>query len=530
MNPRQDNFATLCGSVVSSLRRTICTSHSSTRSRLGLLRSLALDTFSLSSPRKRGSSRVCFVILVLLPCFFRTSYADDLQNEDILFGGNAQPASNAEAISDAPESQNLASEEAPDDPLQIGGLFYQRFIVSGQEGVSMKDTPIAAPLQLDFFLDARLGDRLRGFVKPRLLFDSARDAYGNTTSGTTFENLLLGGSSATLETDNPQTVLGEAWLKFDIEHVVFATIGKQHVKWGTARFWNPTDFLSSQKKDPLATSDLRLGSTMAKFEIPVEKMGTNFYVIGLFDNPEPASTVGQMGAAFRAEKVVNETEVGADFILRGANNNSLGGDLSSALGPFDVYVEASFLTSAPEPIYQLIAAPTEGADLSTLVSESTPEGNFVQASGGLKFSFAWRDNRLATVGAEYFYNELGYTDAAIYPMLVFLSAFKPFYLGRHYAGLYLTADGFDAQKKTSYGFSTVSNLSDESLISRLDFSWRVLTYLTFEAFADAHAGSIGGEFNFALDTPELTYQGTTLAAVQLPRTILDAGVGLKMSF
>jgi hypothetical protein len=464
-----------------------------------------------------------------LSCSFRTTFAYGSPNEDLLFGGHAQPASNAEPTPDTQESPTLASEESLADTLQIGGLFFQRAVLSAQKGISFADTPISAPLQFDFYLDARPNERLRAFVKPRLLFDGTRDEYSNTGSGSTFDSLTLATSSTTVEeTNNPQTVLDQAWLKFDLGHVVFATIGKQQVKWGTSHFWNPTDFLSSQKRDPLATSDLRLGATMAKFEIPVEKIGTNFYLIGLFDNPEPASTLGQMGGALRAESVWNETEVGAEMVIRGESDPAFGFDLSSALGPFDVYAEASLLTSAPDPIYQLVATPTEGADVSTLVSENTPEGNFFQVSGGAGYSFAWKENRLATLGAEAFYNELGYGDRGIYPMLIFLGEFQPFYLGKKYAGLFLSAEGPDAAKNTSYMFSTLGNLSDRSFISRLDFSWKVLTYLTFEAFADVHFGNEGGEFNFSLETPGLTYQGNAIFAIDLPRTLFDLGIGIKM--
>jgi hypothetical protein len=267
---------------------------------------------------------------------------------------------------------------------------------------------------------------------------------------------------------------------------------------------------------------------MAKFEVPLEARKTNIYAIGLFDNPDPASTLSKLGGAFRAESVLGETEIGADCVLRGAGATSFGADLSSALGPFDAYIEGSLLLSAEGPTYEFNSAPTSGAELSTLYTAITPAGEFVQVSGGLNYSFAWKENRLATVGVETFYNELGYTDTDLYPILIFLSEFEPFYLGRHYVGFYLSAEGPDARKNTSVGFSTLGNLSDQSFISRVDFSWRVLTYLTFEAFADVHYGSAGGEFNFRMDTPELTNAGTPIAAVELPRTLFDVGVALKI--
>ena len=99
-----------------------------------------------------------------------------------------------------------------------------------------------------------------------------------------------------------------------------------------------------------------------------------------------------------------------------------------------------------------------------------------------------------------------------------------------YAAIYLTAEGPDSEKKTSYRFSTLGNVSDSSFITRLDFSWHVLTYLTFESFIAAHYGTSGGEFRFALDTPALTYLGTPVAAIKMPASAVDLGISLRMSF
>lgn len=44
-----------------------------------------------------------------------------------------------------------------------------------------------------------------------------------------------------------------------------------------------------------------------------------------------------------------------------------------------------------------------------------------------------------------------------------------------------------------------------------------------------HDDSQGGEFNFALSTPSLNYQGNPIPAVNIPPTIFDLGLGLRMS-
>src|SRR5207237_94061 len=146
-------------------------------------------------------------------------------------------------------------------------------------------------------------------------------------------------------------------------------------------------------------------------------------------------------------------------VSRGSTTPVYGADISSSVGPFDVYAEAACLSTSPSAIFQLNSPMTTGAELTTLYSSSFPQGPFVQASGGINYSFGWRENRLATVGAEYFYNQLGYTSSGVYPLLIFLGQYQPFYTGRHYAAVYVTAEGPDAEQRTSYTLSTIGNAS-----------------------------------------------------------------------
>jgi hypothetical protein len=60
--------------------------------------------------------------------------------------------------------------------------------------------------------------------------------------------------------------------------------------------------------------------------------------------------------------------------------------------------------------------------------------------------------------------------------------------------------------------------------------WALDTYLTFGAYAAAHYGTRGGEFNFAVDTPDLTYNGRTVPGDHLARTVADLGLSLRLGF
>jgi len=499
--------------------------------------------------------------LLLLALAAAPARAQDRPSEDALFGAPAAPpavssapasaARPADAGRPSPQSEGrllesvagpdaFARGEVADNPLQIGGLYYQRYIVSKIQGQAPSHSPVSAPLQFDAFMDSRPSDRVRGYVQGRLLYDPTRDQFGGTTNGggqgslqtasTSGAPQTLGAATTGQTTTNPQWVLDQAWLKFDVERKVFVTAGKQHVKWGVARFWNPTDFLSTQRRDPLLPYDLRLGNSMVKLGIPLEGKGRNVYAIALLDNPQPGSTLGQTGAAVRAETVLGDAEIGAEAVTRGNVTPVYGADVSAPLGPFDVYAEAALFTQAPVPRYVVTGSLTPGAQIASLYARDDSKGPFVQAAAGGNYTFGWRENRQATVGVEYFYNQLGYDRASVYPLLIFLNAYQPFYTGKHYGAVYATAEGPDELKHTSYTFSTIANLSDGSLISRLDFNWRFLTYLTFEAYADDHYGTRGGEFRFQLNTPALASGSGAIAPVNLPPTVYDVGTGLRLSF
>jgi hypothetical protein len=475
-----------------------------------------------------------------------TPYVAPRASEDSMFGGDAvQPApapsgKAAKAAEKPPEEGHLrdafASGEVTDNPLQVGGIYYQQLIVSGQNGTNVSNTPLSAPLQLDGYLDGRPNDRIRVFVDSRLLYDPTKDQFSNSTNANSLavQNLQTQstntGSNAlgtSTTPNNPQVVLDQVWLKFDIDRTVFVTVGKQHEKWGTSRFWNPTDFLSTQKRNPLLPYDLRLGNYMAKFELPLESKKTNIYAIGLFDNPEPSSTLGQMGVALRAETLLGNAEAGIDAVFRGGATPTYGADISAPVGAFDIYAEAACITGG-QTVYQGTSL-TPGEDISTGLQTTSLNGPDLEVSGGVSHDFAWKEDRQATVGVEYFYNEDGYNNASPYPALIFTGNYQPFYTGKNYGAIYLTAEGPDADKHTSYTFSTLSNLSDKSFISRADLQWRVLTYLTFETYVDGHYGAPGGEFNFALATPQLVSGTTAIPAINVPATYFDLGFSLRVS-
>ena len=113
--------------------------------------------------------------------------------------------------------------------------------------------------------------------------------------------------------------------------------------------------------------------------------------------------------------------------------------------------------------------------------------------------------------------------------MIFEGDYQPYYMGRNYVAGYLSAEGPDEGKHSSYNLSTLCNLTDGSLQTRLDFQWALDTYLTFGAFGAVHYGTRGGEFNFAVDTPTIYYGGQPVA-YHIGRTVADLGLSLRLGF
>ncbi|MFP2907017.1 hypothetical protein ACLESD_18620 [Pyxidicoccus sp. 3LFB2] len=478
----------------------------------------------------------------------------DRPSEDSLFGGDtaeapssqegvqsptgpAEPGSDrdAEAMGGPATRSAFDSEEAVDDPLKIGGQFYLRGLVSANEGVSFGNTGFSAPTLVDGYFDARPTDRLRGFVVGRLSYDP------------TLSTVRAEGAPA-----NPRVLLDQAWLRFDLERTVFFTVGKQHVKWGTGRIWNPTDFLSPQRRDPLAFVDLRTGVSMLKLHVPWEARGWNFYAIAVVDDlgtdagavtspsgtpttepggNEPVNRLSRIGAALRAEVVLGPAEVGASAVAQRGRKPRFGLDVSSGLGPIDVYGELALKEGTDRPLYRL----PEGTTLEDIfqngiqVESYIPGGLTPQVTGGANYTFAYGENDLAVVGLEYFYNSTGYTSSIGYPYLISQNAYQPLYVGRHYGAAYVFLDRPGPLERTSFNLFTLGNLSDRSFQSQLNMTHRVLTYLTVEAFGSVHYGRKGGEFRLGFTIPDVVVDGEEVKGFTLAAPTFELGVGLRIN-
>ncbi len=463
-------------------------------------------------------------------CCVNTALAQDRPREDALFGEEAQTSDSGVedagtnesdagfSIDDArlsgPETKDkFDTNEIAADPIKIGGNLLMTAQLFAREGVSFAEESISAPFVLDAFLDSRPNDRVRAFTLARLQFDPTRpiatSTPANSISGPGSGSVGLTATGAV----NPNVQLDQLWLRFDIARRVYLTVGRQKIRWGTSRIWFPTDFLNSRPRDALNPFDARLGVNMVKVHVPVESRGWNFYGYGLLDNIAPGAsglTVERLAGAVRSEFVFGKTEVGLGGIWQKGRRPRYAVDLSSALGPIDVYGEVAIRSAADFLKYRIPDGVTLDNFLTRVseISAYRPQGVTAQASVGASYQFNYTDDAFGIVAAEYFFNPLGYASPGEYLVQTFLPQFDrntldpiqqtSLYGGQHSLALIATAPGLPGYNWITLNATNIINFSDPSGLFRIDAIFRVLTQLNVQVFASVFYGQTSGEIRFKL--------------------------------
>lgn len=424
----------------------------------------------------------------------------------------------------APESPTAPPEDDPfaaieskpiviqEDPLTIGGQLYLRLATTINDRGSAGSQRLSMPNLLDVYLDARPEERVRGFVSGRLTFDPT------VSSDTT--NLL--GQSADVTT----VLLDQLWLKTDIAHRVFLTVGQERIKWGSNRLWNPTDFINARQRDPLALFDERTGVPMLKVHVPIETW--NWYVIGLLGQ---ADRLDAIGAATRLEAAFEATEIAVTALAGKDRKTSFGLDLSTALGDFDITAEVSLTDEHDTLVFEGDCCSLDPLVIPTSKKRDAWVG---RVAAGIQYGFKVdSEDDAQYIGLEYFYNPLGYDDPDLYPWLIVNGAYQPFYAGQHYLGLSWVVPSPGRWDDITFSFSAVGNLSDNSYVTRLDVSAVLHSRLTLQAYAQAHFGHRGGELRLAIDVPALPAgligdEATPAFSIPAPAAVLGLNLRIAM--
>ncbi|HEY1101083.1 MAG TPA: hypothetical protein VGF99_19245, partial [Myxococcota bacterium] len=290
--------------------------------------------------------------------------------------------------------------ESADNFLAIGGQLFLRLNGQFREGEDARDAVFTGPSLLDAFADVRPNDRLRAYAQLRFNFDYTATPGELNAFGQPVEAFSL--------------QLAQAWTKFDIGRVAYVTAGRQRIRWGTGRFWNPTDFVNQEVRNSIDFFDQRVGVDLLKVHFPIESLGWNFYLISIFNNLD---VLGDIGFAGRAEFLFGPAELALSSFLKRNAPLRFGADFSAGVWLFDVRAEGVLSRGLGRTLYEgdidtsttPPTLPTEVADVDT---RWWFEGVF-----GIEAQFKYTDQDTINVGAEYFYNQAGYPSAKLYPWL-----------------------------------------------------------------------------------------------------------------
>jgi hypothetical protein len=357
------------------------------------------------------------------------------------------------------------------ETLTIGGKLEFAGSTELRQGERLGHGTLGFSKKADLFLDGRPRDELRGYLGLRLKEDPLEKGL--------------------------KSQLDELWFRWNWDRKVFFTAGKQHLKWGSGRIWNPTDFLAISPKDPFALNDLRLGRDLFKVHLPQEATGANLYLIADFED-----TVRQddVGGALRGE--LPFAGVGeAALTLRARKGTPFQGglDVSSGLGPLDLYTELAFSRPGFQGVF------------------------------GLSHSLSLENQASITFGGEYFYNEGGTGDRVKELTGLLLGTLKPLSAGRRYVGAY----GSYQKQDLSFYLNGIANLSDGTQTVRATGTYTLYKDMVFEAFLGRAFGAYG-EFAFGVPDSYRTQKDPLLEEkiakipTALPRYTLGLGVSLKV--
>lgn len=434
-----------------------------------------------------------------------------------MFGSEQEvPAPEVAAAPADTELSQRSMELLEKDRLQVGGMMYMRYSATFFED-DLSDPTLSSPNLMDVYFDVRPNDRVRGFARGRLTYNPLITSAAPAGFDVPDELAVLLGPSP----DEVDTALNQLWLKFDVGRVLFVTVGKQPVKWGSTRLWNPVDFVNQSRREPLALFDERTGVSAIKLHVPIESLAWNIVGLVLLDK---ADSIDRTGGALRLETVFSSVELGITGLVRkvdvlqGEDMDILYDMLSGDPLPTEESVVPRLGLDVSAGVWDLDLSGEVGASFVESTMNSAPftaggRDASLQATVGLGYTLKYSAEDYLVIGSEYLYNPEGYYEMSRYPLAMALRSVSPFYLGRHYAAGYVLVPAPGNWDYTSFTLSGIGCLTDESYVVRLDYRTMILTYLSLEAYGSVSLGDSRGAFRLGVpadefypDSPEISPQ------------------------
>ncbi len=403
-----------------------------------------------------------FLILAAVLLVASPLLADDRPSESEMFGGTSTTAtpgptpaaSNPDTMAGKPNNLLTSAEEN----TQIGGTLSTEADYYLQKGTSLNQDVISNPNILFLYLDSKLENDNRVFVRLRTFYDPTGVSSGSVTASSYVNPYGFGQQNS----DNLSVQLQELRISANLAHEIFLTIGRQKVKYGAAKFFNPTDFLNSQPYDFFLPSDERTGVDMVMAQIP---SGTaNLYLTGLPGNPTNGNPAG---GYFRGEVgydsfgFLESGEISLSGYLPKGQSGRGGFDISQGIGDLDAYFEGA-----------------AGQN-----SSGNWEGAF---STGASWEVRYADEQTQTVTLE--------AEYASYPTLSAGSSFES-YSSTQFGIFALDLASPFKWTDMTFAETNLYDFNGQSGYSRLDVICQFTNRIDGRVYASAPWGNTGGTFD-----------------------------------
>lgn len=398
--------------------------------------------------------------------------------------------------------------------IDIGGELYLGVHYDAYERGAASDYPVTSPNIFEVSVDSGPAV-VRAYIEGRV---AARFASTSTPA--------LGFDRKNAEAE---VLLDQVWVEFNIEEALFVKVGRQDLEFGTGRFWRPTNVLAPAFLDPLALYDHRVGADLLVLRVPFDSVGLSLLAIGGVDDitePLDASATG------RIEWKADRTQLSAT--VTGARNQPLqiGVDLATGFGGFGLHLEGALMHGVRTPRWTGEVRWNEGV---WPTAESVRDDWITRIVAGADYVVEYGSQDRVVFGGEYMYNQAGYDSADLYAWLIANGQFVPYYVGRHYAALFLSVPDPGSWDGAKFDLRGIGNLSDQSFTTQLDISAELLgaleteMYLRLDILMAVSFGS-AGEFRLALDVPPVPGHPMLWAGLSRPSEVFSIGAGLALGF
>jgi len=381
------------------------------------------------------------LFLGIVICFSTAGFAAD---EDLLFQAEITSANTLSSQSTASASLNSEPTTLYNEKKSVnfsGQLNFETDYAIHQtknQQITYTDT--------DIFLDIRHPKQIKTFLDLNLLYLNSASSNANMAVS-----------------------VKELFLDFNVSEKAYFRVGKQFINWSTTYFWNPTDFINTDRRNFFSLNAIRGGTSGIRVHIP-DTWERNFY---FFINMDQTTNLDQASLTAKYVWVQNSSELGISLYNKYQHNSKLGLDLSTRWDVFDIKTELAL--SPKEQASKVI-------EKNNIVSLQSPSDTLATDwTMNIGRTFNWERANRIMLNYEFFYHSAGYreyifADPTKKDMLLNNNLYEMNYYAWAYHAIFMSINEFPTHSSQST-LQLIQNLLDYSGIASAGITYTVIDEL-----------------------------------------------------